>query len=147
LEELEKIIQEDLISKFKNNHDFMNFISLQFREHLPKQPFEVIDLISNISNDTISNIKLVINYFAAITFATNAYLFIENDKHEFINITSLNENEKIPDIRNIIEKTKISTKPILLSRKDNNLDTDYFSIEKTACLCIPITNNFLEDYY
>ena len=28
LEELEKIIQEDLISKFKNNHDFMNFISL-----------------------------------------------------------------------------------------------------------------------
>lgn len=147
LEELNSILNIDLTKQFMNNKDFMEFVCQQYIANLPNQKSDITEVISQLSNNTVSNIELLLNYLAAATLATNGFLALENNKNDFNIISALNDKYKIPNNRYLFEKAKQSLEPICVSKNmtTNNIDGNIFSDDVKAYLCIPITSNLFQN--
>ncbi len=145
--DLHKALNNELANQFMENREFMKFITDQYLTDLETTNLSITDIISNISNDTISNIELVLKYLAATTLSTNALLIIEEGSKGLYVIASINDNYEIPSNKYIFEKTKYTYGPVWASNNiiNNDYDSNVITENIKACLCIPITSNLSQD--
>ncbi|WP_242846395.1 diguanylate cyclase [Clostridium botulinum] len=152
-------------SKFKNEYNihsereliellsFNNLISLlsnkKFMKSLNKiyNSFYSIgichqkDIISNLTCDSLKNLKLIIQYIASKTLATEAEIVIESEGNEFITIASLTGNNIRKENKEIFQRVKKTKNSFVIFNNEINLDNFQFTSvtkEKKAIACIPV---------
>ncbi|MFZ6017871.1 MAG: sensor domain-containing diguanylate cyclase, partial [Nitrospirota bacterium] len=110
--------------------------------------YKLQELVSRFTEDNISNLKNVINMFAEITQAKNAFIAMLDEDDNLNVLASYNRYFEIPFYKYIIEQVK--------QKKDSIIVTDAFEYNRkkgdilipkdmTAVFCIPIMGSREED--
>lgn len=146
-EELSELISIDESVNFMKNKKFMNLIGKQYMSILSNDIYNDKDILTNLSNNTLRNIELLIKYLAAMTLATRGLLVLEGQRHELSVISSTNDNCKLPSNKSIFNRIRTNLAPICVSKRliKSEIDNSLLSEGLTACLCIPITNIYSKD--
>ncbi|WP_047983604.1 diguanylate cyclase [Ornithinibacillus californiensis] len=137
-EELDRMLEQDYVSSFVGQQDFMEYTSEQHMKNLSEDIRSTSDILFHVSANTMKNIDMVLRYFAGITLATKGAVIMENQQEELKVLCATDGRLELPPNHFMINRVRSTKQPFILNDKEQPIDWNLLSKELHGALYIPI---------
>lgn len=124
-----------------NNRDYIKSAKKLYALGMKQKVRTIMDIISNLPDSPIEGLMMMLQYMSTCTLATKAMVVLDNGIKEFSVIVSLNGEEEIETIKYILERTKSTKQPVLITEyavRGATSDIGFMPLGAKAVMCIPI---------
>lgn len=139
--ELEQLLSYHNLRDVLNNKQIITSAQKVFSNYSSCKITTTEDLLSNLSSDAYSNLKLIAKYLSNLTLASDCRIVIEDDTKNLYSIVSSDGSKDISDIKHIINNVKVSKVAYLNAENylsAENLCNFQYSSFSNSVICLPI---------